>query len=139
MPIVHVKYTKQEGIYCDTFKKGIDEWVEPYVSIDSEPSALRAHGGWTDRAICVACIQKAAEVGHLQKKHLYCVLAETIGEYEGKKAWIPAPLRYTHAVNETHARMTFFANHSRLTTKILFIGRAVGYNVADSKGEVLFA
>jgi hypothetical protein len=137
MTIVHVKFTKAKGIYCGAGPKGI-EWVEPYVAVDADPSALRHFGGWTDRALCLACIEKAKSLDHLKKKHMYGILSLRHGLYEGKLAWIPAPPRYVHAVNESHARMIFFANHDRTKTKIEYIGRVVGLKMADKKGEVLF-
>lgn len=137
--LVHIR-SKKGVIYCDNLKKGVDEWVKPQYSIEEDPSALRAHGGWENRAICLVCIQKAETLGDLKKKVLYCVLSWTKRTTrEGKVEWVTAPLRYNHAVSETHARQVFFANHSPLMTRIIHIGRSIGFHVADKKGEVLFA
>jgi hypothetical protein len=135
--IVHVKFTKLQGVYCGAGPKGI-EWVEPFVAVDTDPSCLRPHKGWTGRALCLDCIEKAKLLGHLKKKILYAVVSMVIGSYEGKRAWVPAPLRYTHGVNESHAKMVFFANHRRDRTKIVHIGQVVGLKMADKHGEVLF-
>jgi hypothetical protein len=78
MTIVHAKFEGEGHLLWCRVQSG-ESSGRPYVAVDADPSALRRAGGWTDRALCLVCIEKAKSSTNFKKKHMYGILRYATG------------------------------------------------------------
>lgn len=95
--------------------------------------AMRADPEWLDveGAICVSCA-KMLKPG----KTIYAVAAEKFVKIDRNFRWVPDGITYVHGNSEAHAKEQYIATAER-NTRIVAIGRVIGYYVEDTKGNVL--